>query len=83
MKTYYITVQNSTGTPYDLEVEASSPEDVMGQVRALSAGTRLGMRASKTTEILNGTPEVFELANLSTSKTRGREYIVLSEWIRS
>lgn len=83
MKTFYITVQNTSGTPYDFEVEASSPEDVMGQVRALSAGLRMGLAIERGSKPLTTLVDGFTLEMLSTSKTRGREYIVLNEWIRA
>lgn len=82
MKVFYITVQNTSGTPYDFEVEASSPEDVMGQVRALGAGLRMGLATDRESKPLATLVDGFELETLSTSKTRGREYIVLSEWIK-
>lgn len=82
MKTFYITVQNTSGTPYDFEVEASSPEDVMGQVKALSAGLRMGLATERESAPLATLVDSFVLVDLSTSKTRKREYIKLSEWIK-
>lgn len=83
MKTFYITVENISGTPYDFEVEASGPEDVMGQIRALSAGLRMGLAAEHGSAPLAALVDGFVLVDLSTSKTRKREYIKLSEWIRT
>lgn len=80
MRSYFIRLTNGPSIEYNFLILASSPEDVLGQVRALNAGKRL-------TEMQDGRPvkvdsPPWEMTDLSTRRTKGKEYLDLAEWVR-
>lgn len=71
MTNFFIRLRIGAET-YDCVTEATSIPDVCKQVEAMQAGLRL----------VGGSAEV-ALVEVSSERTRGREYSVLGKWIRA
>lgn len=79
MKTYYIDlirpILSDKSETLHLEVQASSPHDVMMQVAALNAGWMTADTSRNKAD--------WGLASLSESKRRGTNYINVLTWVHA